>query len=101
MKKSVLLIAVLLPLITFQVLANELLVLSGDKSHSSKRWQEEVLSEYTNSEVGQTLSAEMVTVQGASLFSWFNDVIEGGRAGEFIRNYNFCYLGYRKQKEAW
>ena len=99
MKKSILLIVVLLPLITGPVLANELLVLSGDKSQNSERWQEEVLPEYASTENGKTLPAKIVPVQGANFPTWFSEAMEDGRAGEILGTPTFIIWDEENKKE--
>ena len=99
MKKFILLISILFPLITVPVLANELLVLSGDKSQNSKRWQEEVLPEYTSTENGKTLPAKIVKVQGANFPVWFSEAMEDGRAGEILGTPTFIIWDEENKKE--
>ena len=61
--------------------ANELLVLSGDKSQNSKRWQQEVLPEYNKSNPGKNLPAKIVPVKGKLFPEWFAQAIDDGRVG--------------------
>ncbi|GJL77357.1 MAG: hypothetical protein NPINA01_03460 [Nitrospinaceae bacterium] len=67
-----------------QVCAKELLVVSGETSKNSKRWKEEVLPEYPNSEVGKNLPAKIVAVQGRDFPEWLAKAMEEGRVGEII-----------------
>ena len=49
-------------LLSNQVLANELLVISGKNSKNSKKWQEEVYQESIPSGVGR-ISVKIVTIE--------------------------------------
>lgn len=55
---------------TVQAVALELLVLDNDKSKNSKRWQEEVLLEYVKGNLGNSLSATLLPIQGRNYSDW-------------------------------
>ena len=81
------------------VFANELLVLSGDNSQNSKRWQEEVLPGYEVSDLGKTLPAKIITIQKATFPDWFNEALANGRAGEIIGTPTFIIWDAENKKE--
>ena len=82
-----------------QVLANELLILSGDKSQNSKRWQEEVLPQYPNSSVGKQLPARIVAIHGAQFPEWLDQALEQGNLGEIIGTPTFIIWDAKKNIE--
>ena len=85
MKKTICLLTFsILVLFASQALARELLVLSGERSQNSKRWQEEVLPEYSNSESGKSLPARVITIEGDQFPQWLGEAMEDGRMGEVI-----------------
>ena len=59
-----------------------MLVLSGEKSQNSQRWQEQVLPGYAASETGKNLPVKVVSIQGANFPDWFGEAMENGRIGE-------------------
>ena len=67
-----------------QVPANELLVLSGENSKNSKRWQDEVFPEYSRTSNGEKLPIKIVTIQGDNFPRWFAQAMEEGRIGEIL-----------------
>ena len=79
--------------------ANELLVLSGDKSQNSKRWQQEVLPEYNKSNSGKNLPAKIVPVKGKLFPEWFAKAIDDGRAGEIVGTPTFLIWDSKEKKE--
>ena len=79
--------------------ANELLVLSGDKSQNSKRWQQEVLPEYKTSNPGKTLPVKIVPVKGKLFPEWFAQAIDDGRVGEIVGTPTFLIWDSKAKKE--
>ncbi len=88
-----------LVLFASQVLAKQLLVLSGDKSQNSTKWKEEVLPEYPKSEVGKNLPAKIVVIQGDHFPDWLAQAMEEGRIGEIIGTPTFIIWDEGKKKE--
>lgn len=80
--------------------ANELLVLSGDKSQNSKRWREEVLPEYNTSNSGQNLPVKIVPVKGKLFPEWFAKAIDDGRVGEILGTPTFLIWDPKEEKEV-
>ena len=64
--------------------AQELLVLSGENSQNSKRWQEEVLPEYSASAPGKNLPVKIVPVKGNRFPEWLAKALDEGRVGEIL-----------------
>jgi len=79
--------------------ANELLVLSGDKSQNSKRWQQEVLPEYNKSNPGKNLPAKIVPIKGKLFPEWFAQAIDDGRVGEIVGTPTFLIWDSKEKKE--
>ena len=79
--------------------ANELLVLSGDKSQNSKRWQQEVLPEYNKSNPGKNLPAKIVPIKGKLFPEWFAQAIDDGRVGEIVGTPTFLIGDSKGKKE--
>jgi hypothetical protein len=101
MKKIIYLVVInFLILFATQVLAKELLVVSGETSQNSKRWKEEVLPEYPNSEVGKSLPAKIVAVQGKKFPEWLAKAMEEGRIGEIIGTPTFIIWDEGGKKEV-
>ena len=88
-----------LVLFASQVLANELLVLSGDKSQNSKRWKEEVLPQYPDSRIGKQLPARIVTIHGAQFPEWLDRALEQGSVGEIFGTPTFLIWDAKKNIE--
>jgi hypothetical protein len=78
----------------------ELLVLSGDKSQNSKRWEKEVLSEYKASNPGQNLPVKIVSVKENFFPDWFAKALNDGRAGEIIGTPTFLIWDPNEKKEV-
>ena len=101
MKKVIYLITInVLILFATQVWGKELLVLSGDKSQNSKRWKEEVFSEYPDSDVGKNLPAKIVVIQGKNFPEWLAKAMEEGRVGEIIGTPTFIIWDEKNKKEV-
>ena len=79
--------------------ANELLVLSGDKSQNSKRWQQEVLPEYNKSNPGKNLPVKIVPVKGKLFPEWFAQALDDGRVGEIVGTPTFLIWDSKAKKE--
>jgi len=79
--------------------ARELLVLSGEKSQNSKRWQEEVLPEYPSSAPGKNLPARIVPVKGNLFPEWLAKALDEGRVGEILGTPTFLIWDPKEEKE--
>ena len=77
----------------------ELLVLSGDKSQNSKRWQEEVLPEYSTSSQGKILPVKIVPVKGNLFPEWLAKALDEGRVGEIFGTPTFLIWEPKEEKE--
>jgi hypothetical protein len=80
-------------------LAQELLVLSGEKSQNSKRWQEEVLPEYRKSILGRNLPVKIVPVKGKLFPEWMAKALDEGRMDEIHGTPTFIIWDTKKEKE--
>ena len=89
----------LLTFLTHTGFARELLVLSGEKSQSSKRWQEEVLPEYETSTLGKSLPVKIVPVQGKLFPEWMAKALDEGRVDEIFGTPTFIIWDPEKEKE--
>jgi len=89
----------LLTFLTHTGFARELLVLSGEKSQSSKRWQEEVLPEYETSTLGKSLPLKIVPVQGKLFPEWMAKALDEGRVDEIFGTPTFIIWDPEKEKE--
>ena len=78
---------------------HELLVLSGDQSKNSKRWEKEVLPEYNTSDPGQNLPVKIVPVKGKLFPDWFAKALDDGRVGEIIGTPTFLIWDPKDKKE--
>ena len=83
-----------------QVLANELLVLSGEKSKNSKRWYDEVFHEYTQTDNMEKLPVKIITIQGNNFPVWFAQAMEEGRIGEILGTPTFIIWDEIKKNEV-
>jgi len=95
---------IILPIICFalfssQVLANELLVVSGKNSKNSKKWQEEVSQEYSQSEIGKDTPVKIVLVEGDKFPRWFKKAVEEGRIGQILGTPTFIIWDAVSKKE--
>ena len=95
---------IILPIICFallsnQVLANELLVVSGKNSKNSKKWQEEVSQEYSQSEIGKDAPVKIVSVEGDKFPRWFMKAMEEGRIGQILGTPTFIIWDDVSKKE--
>jgi hypothetical protein len=89
----------LLTFLTHTGFARELLVLSGEKSQSSKLWQEEVLPEYETSTLGKSLPLKIVPVQGKLFPEWMAKALDEGRVDEIFGTPTFIIWDPEKEKE--
>jgi hypothetical protein len=87
-------------LIPCKVFAYELLVLSGDKSQNSKRWQEEVFPEYNTSNPGKNLPLKIVPVKEKLFPRWFAKALDDGRVGQIIGTPTFLIWDSKEKKEV-
>ena len=100
MKKLILFVTLLLlTFLTHTGFTRELLVLSGEKSQSSKRWQEEVLPEYETSTLGKSLPLKIVPVQGKLFPEWIAKALDEGRVDEIVGTPTFIIWDPEKEKE--
>jgi len=95
---------IILPIICFallsnQVLANELLVVSGKNSKNSKKWQEEVSQEYSQSEIGKDAPVKIVSIEGDKFPRWFMKAMEEGRIGQILGTPTFIIWDDVSKKE--
>ena len=95
---------IILPIICFalfssQVLANELLVVSGKNSKNSKKWQEEVSQEYSLSEMGKETPVKIVSIEGDKFPRWFIKAMEEGRIGQILGTPTFIIWDDVSKKE--
>ena len=86
-------------LLSNQVLANELLVVSGKNSKNSKKWQEEVSQEYRLSEMGKETPVKIVSVEGNKFPRWFMKAMEEGRIGQIVGTPTFIIWDDVNKKE--
>ena len=99
-KKSIFVLAFLcLSFLAGNCFARELLVLSGDKSLNSKRWQKEVLPEYSISSQGKTLPVKIVPVKGNLFPEWLAKALDEGRVGEILGTPTFLIWDPKEEKE--
>ena len=100
MKKLIFFVTLLLlTFLTHTGFARELLVLSGEKSQSSKRWQQEVLPEYETSNLGKSLPLKIVPVQGKLFPEWIAKALDEGRVDEIVGTPTFIIWDPEKEKE--
>ena len=100
MKKLILFVTLLLlTFLTHTGFTRELLVLSGEKSQSSKRWQQEVLPEYETSNLGKSLPLKIVPVQGKLFPEWIAKALDEGRVDEIFGTPTFIIWDSQKEKE--
>ena len=95
---------IILPIICFallssQVLANELLVVSGKNSKNSKKWQEEVSQEYSLSEMGKGTPVKIVSIEGDKFPRWVMKAMEEGRIGQILGTPTFIIWDDVSKKE--
>ena len=95
---------VILPIICFallsnQVLANELLVVSGKNSKNSKKWQEEVSQEYSLSEMGKETPVKIVPIEGDKFPRWIMKAMQEGRIGQILGTPTFIVWDDVSKKE--
>ena len=86
-------------LLSNQVLANELLVVSGKNSKNSKKWQEEVSQEYAQSEMGKETPVKIVEIEGDKFPRWFMKAMEEGRIGQILGTPTFIIWDDVSKKE--
>ena len=99
MKKIIFFTLLFLTFLTHTGLAQELLVLSGEKSQNSKRWQEEVLPEYGKSSLGRNLPVKIVPVKGKLFPDWMAKALDEGRVDEILGTPTFIIWDTKKEKE--
>ena len=79
--------------------AQELLVISGEKSKNSKRWQEEVLPKYKTSIMGKNLPVKIVPVKGKLFPEWMAKALDEDRVGQIIGTPTFIIWDPKNEKE--
>ena len=92
-------IIVFFVLLPSQVLANELLVVSGENSKNSKKWKKEVLQEYIQSEMGKKNPAKIVSIEGDKFPKWFMKAMEEERIGQILGTPTFIIWDSVNKKE--
>ena len=85
-------------LLSNQVLANELLVISGKNSKNSKKWQEEVYQESIPSGVGR-ISVKIVTIEADKFPKWITQAMKEERMGEILGTPTFIIWDEVSKKE--
>ena len=85
-------------LLSNQVLANELLVISGKNSKNSKKWQEEVYQESIPSRVGP-VSVKIVTIEADKFPKWITQAMKEERMGEILGTPTFIIWDEVSKKE--
>jgi len=95
---------IILPIVCFvllfnQVLANELMVVSGKNSKNSKKWQKEVSQEYSQSEMGKKTPVKIVPIEGDKFPRWFVKAMEEGRIGQILGTPTFIIWDDMSKKE--
>ena len=80
--------------------SQELLVLSGENSQNSKRWQEEVLPEYSASAPGKNLPVKIVAVKGNRFPEWLAKALDEGRVGQILGTPTFLIWDSTRGKEV-
>jgi hypothetical protein len=98
-KKIIFFTLLFLTFSTHTGLAQELLVLTGEKSQNSKRWQEEVLPEYGKSALAKNLPVKMVPVKGRLFPDWMAKALDEGRVDEILGTPTFIIWDTQKEKE--
>ncbi len=100
MKKFIFFVSLLLlTSLTHTGFAQELLVLSGEKSKNSNRWQEEVLPEYEKSALGKKIPVKIVPVRGKLFPEWIAKALDEGRVDEIFGTPTFIIWDPKKEKE--
>ena len=80
----VLFISCIVIMVSSQVSANELIIVSGDSSKNSKRWEEEVFREYNLSEIGKKMPGKIIAIKGDNFPNWFVKAKDAGRIGQIV-----------------
>ena len=70
--------------VSSEVLANELIIVSGDSSENSKRWKDEIFREYNLSAIGGRMPGKIITIKGDKFPSWFVKAKDAGRIGQIV-----------------
>ena len=83
-----------------QVLSNELLVLSGDNSKNSKRWHDEVFSEYDHTKKEGMLPIKIIDVKSGKFPDWFTQAMAERRVGEILGTPTFIIWDEVNRKEV-
>ena len=85
--------------------ARELIVVLGENSKYSKRWQEEVLPEYSTSDSGKNLPVQIVPVKKVKRLSllqlpeWLEKALGEGRVDEIWATPTFLFWDPKEKKE--
>jgi hypothetical protein len=82
--RLVLFISCIVILVSSQVSANELIIVSGDSSKNSKRWKDEVFREYNLSEIGKKMPGKIIAIKGDKFPNWFVKAKDAGRIGQIV-----------------
>ncbi len=102
MKRTALAMAIAFLLaFTSQALAYDLMVLSGENSKNSKKWQQEVLPEYPSSDIGKAIPLKKVlTLQGTHFPQWLDEAMQKKQVGEIVGTPTFIIWDAENQREA-
>jgi hypothetical protein len=71
-------------LVSSEVSANELIIVSGDSSKNSKRWKDEVFREYNLSDIGKKMPGKIIAIKGDKFPNWFVKAKDAGRIGQIV-----------------
>ena len=96
---KIMLLIICFALLSNQVLANELLVVSGKNSKNSKKWQEEVSQEYSLSKMGKEIPFKIVSIEGDKFPRWIMKAMEEGRIGQILGTPTFIIWDDVSKKE--
>jgi len=76
-----------------------LIVVSGKNSKNSKKWQEEVSQEYSQSEMGKETPVKIVPIEGDKFPRWLMKAMEEGRIGQILGTPTFIIWDDVSKKE--
>ena len=83
-----------------QALSNELLVLSGENSKNSKRWHDEVFSEYDHTQKEGMLPIKIIVVKSGKFPDWFSQAMAERRVGKILGTPTFIIWDEVNKKEV-
>ena len=97
--RLVLFISCIVILVSSQVSANELIIVSGDSSKNSKRWKDEVFREYNLSEIGKKMPGKIIAIKGDKFPNWFVKAKDAGRIGQIVGTPTFIVWDEERNME--